>query len=60
MDMAARHLPRRPDPAPNACEKFAFDDPNRASEVFKTVVWPSPRFHMPDIGLDIAVPTNPS
>jgi SAM-dependent methyltransferase len=54
MTAAARHLPPRPKPVPNAPGMFAFADPEHVTEVLTTAGWAPPRFEKLDMDLDIA------
>jgi SAM-dependent methyltransferase len=54
MAAAARHLPPRPKPVPNAPGMFAFADPEHVTEVLTTAGWARPRFEKLDMDLDIA------
>ena len=54
MTAAARHLPPRPKPVPNAPGMFAFADPEHLTEVLTTAGWTPPRFEKLDMDLDIA------
>ena len=54
MTAAARHLPPRPKPVPNAPGMFAFADPEHVTEVLTTAGWAPPRFENLDTDLDIA------
>ena len=49
MTAAARHLPPRPNPVPNAPGMFAFADPEHVTEVLTTAGWAPPRFEKLDI-----------
>ena len=54
MNAAARHLPPRPKPVPNAPGMFAFADPQRVTEILTAAGWAPPRFDKLDRDLDIA------
>jgi len=54
MSAVAKHLPPRPNPAPNAAGMFAFADPEHVTEVLTAAGWTSPRFEKLDMDLDIA------
>jgi SAM-dependent methyltransferase len=54
MTAAARHLPPRPQPVPNAPGMFAFADRGHVTEVLATAGWAPPRFEKLDMDLDIA------
>ena len=54
MTAAARHLPPRPQPVPNAPGMFAFADRDHVTEVLTAAGWAAPRFGKLDMGLDIA------
>jgi hypothetical protein len=54
MIAAARHLPPRPKPLPNAPEMIAFADRDHVTEVVTAAVWAPPRFEDLDMDLDIA------
>ena len=54
MVAAARHLPPRPKPVPNAPGMFAFADRDHVTEVLAAAGWTSPRFEKLDMALDIA------
>ncbi|MCA9773315.1 MAG: hypothetical protein KC466_12955, partial [Myxococcales bacterium] len=54
MNAAARHLPPRPKPVPNAPGMFAFADPEHVSDVLTAAGWAPPRFERLDVALDIA------
>jgi SAM-dependent methyltransferase len=54
MTAAAKHLPPRPKPVPNAPGMFAFADRDHVTEVVTAAGWATPRFEKLDIDLDIA------
>ena len=54
MTAAARHLPPRPKPVPNAPGMFAFADRDHVTEVITAAGWAPPRFEKLDMDLDIA------
>lgn len=54
MTAAARHLPPRPKPVPNAPGMFAFADTRHVTEVLTAAGWAPPRFEKLDMDLDIA------
>ncbi len=54
MTAAARHLPPRPKPVPNAPGMFAFADPDHVSDVLTAAGWTPPHFEKLDMNLDIA------
>jgi SAM-dependent methyltransferase len=54
MSAAARHLPPRPKPVPNAPGMFAFADRGHVTEVLTTAGWAPPHFEKLDLELDIA------
>jgi SAM-dependent methyltransferase len=54
MKAVAKHLPPRPNPAPNAPGMFAFADPGHVAEILIAAGWMQPSFEKFDIDLDIA------
>ena len=54
MTAAAKHLPPRPKPVPNAPGMFAFADPDHVTAALTASGWARPRFEKLDMELDIA------
>ncbi|HYL33072.1 MAG TPA: class I SAM-dependent methyltransferase [Stellaceae bacterium] len=54
MAAAARHLPPRPKPVPNAPGMFALADRDHVTEIITAAGWAPPRFEKLDMDLDIA------
>ncbi|MDH3241050.1 MAG: class I SAM-dependent methyltransferase [Alphaproteobacteria bacterium] len=54
MNAAARHLPPRPKPDPEAPGMFAFADPKRVSRILTDAGWGPPQLDKLDVDLDIA------
>lgn len=54
MRAAARHLPPRPKPNPEAPGMFAFADPERVSQILGASGWAPPQIEKLDLDLDIA------
>jgi SAM-dependent methyltransferase len=54
MTAAAKHLPPRPKPFPNAPGMFAFADRDHVTELVTAAGWTPPRFEKLDMDLDIA------
>jgi SAM-dependent methyltransferase len=54
MTAVARHLPPRPEAAPNAPGMFGFCNPEHVTAVFKASGWSPPSFKKLDVDLDIA------
>ena len=54
MIAAAKHLPPRPKPVPNAPGMFAFADRDHVTDVVTAAGWRPPHFEKLDLDLDIA------
>jgi hypothetical protein len=59
MAAVARHLPPRPNPAPNAPGMFGFCNPDPGSGCFAAAGWAPPEFSKLDPELDIAAGFGP-